>query len=578
MLNILIQRAAKDKPLWLPELRELFNNLPGSRPVMVRLTSHQGQVRDYRLSLPLWEGEEQHSLVRSFFLASIYNLLAACSARELRLFYDTADASLAPLVPTIEQAFQLRETKRRGLGKVINIAERISRACGTEGFTLAASDLKDYSRAGKQKDISHCDLAARLLRQAEAAGQRNLVGVDVGGTDIKLAAAKNGQLAAVKEYDWHPGASRTAEGIVEPILLLVRLMRCCLAEDLPEELGAKLAAALRREASDAEMRAAVEACETLLGEKINLLDGVGVSFPDVVLDDAIVGGETPKTEGLRANPAFDYETEFAKLRDLRLRLLPLCREGGRVHLANDGSIAAYTAAMELAHGEDPEIVQPGVLAHSLGTDLGTGWLQSDGSIPPLPLELYDLILDLGSFRSRAWAPQDLRSTRNENSGLPGARRYMGQAAAYRLAWELRPALLEGYTVERDGCLEIALEPEDLRKAALEHLMQLADQGQSEAQEVFRRIGEHLAVLTRELRELLHPQPRRRYVFGRFVKSPACFALLQEGFSRADTGARLCAPDESLALSPLMRQLAAREDVTVAQFGQAVGAIYYAMNE
>ena len=33
-------------------------------------------------------------------------------------------------------------------------------------------------------------------------------------------------------------------------------------------------------------------------------------------------------------------------------------------------------------------------------------------------------------------------------------------------------------------------------------------------------------------------------------------------------------DDTLACSPLMLQLAAREDATVAQFGQAVGAVYF----
>ena len=38
--------------------------------------------------------------------------------------------------------------------------------------------------------------------------------------------------------------------------------------------------------------------------------------------------------------------------------------------------------------------------------------------------------------------------------------------------------------------------------------------------------------------------------------------------------RLLAADGSLANTPLMRQLAARPDCTVAQFAQAVGAVYY----
>ena len=86
-------------------------------------------------------------------------------------------------------------------------------------------------------------------------------------------------------------------------------------------------------------------------------------------------------------------------------------------------MAAFTAAMELAAVSDSEncsaapALQNGLIAHTLGTDLGTGWLMSDGSIPSFPLELYDLILDLGSTPASGIAPEDLRSTRNENSGL-----------------------------------------------------------------------------------------------------------------------------------------------------------------
>jgi hypothetical protein len=36
--------------------------------------------------------------------------------------------------------------------------------------------------------------------------------------------------------------------------------------------------------------------------------------------------------------------------------------------------------------------------------------------------------------------------------------------------------------------------------------------------------------------------------------------------------------EELAETPLMRALAAREDVTVAQFAQAVGAIFFALTK
>lgn len=158
-----------------------------------------------------------------------------------------------------------------------------------------------------------------------------------------------------------------------------------------------------------------------------------------------------------------------------------------------------------------------------------GYLDSDGSIPEMPVELYDFLLDLGSLPQRQLPPEDLRSTRNENSGLPGARRYLGQAAAFRLAYDADPALLESFIEERNGILAIRQTPEDMRKPCLAHLMEQAAAGNGAAQSVFRQIGRNVGQISREMRFLMRPRTDVRYLFGRFVKHPACFRLLQEGW-------------------------------------------------
>ena len=70
-------------------------------------------------------------------------------------------------------------------------------------------------------------------------------------------------------------------------------------------------------------------------------------------------------------------------------------------MTNDGHIAAFTAAAELAFSGGAPDFSGGVIAHALGTDFGVGYLDSDGSIPEMPVELYDFLLDLGSFPQRA---------------------------------------------------------------------------------------------------------------------------------------------------------------------------------
>ena len=123
-------------------------------------------------------------------------------------------------------------------------------------------------------------------------------------------------------------------------------------------------------------------------------------------------------------------------------------------------------------------------------------------------------------------------------------------------------------------ISVITAPEDKRKALLEHLMALADEGDKDAEEVFLRIGEALGEVTLEAEALLLTGMRKRYVFGRFVKRPRVFALIERGFSKVCPGYALIAADSALANSPLMRALAAEPSVTVAQFGQAVGAVYF----
>lgn len=297
---------------------------------------------------------------------------------------------------------------------------------------------------------------------------------------------------------------------------------------------------------------------------------LGVSFPDVVIRDRIVGGESPKTMGMRKNPDIDYEMAFAGLGRLLERLRPLCRENAAVHMTNDGHIAAFTAAAELAWAGEPDF-RGGVIAHALGTDFGMGYLYGDGSIPEIPAKLYDFLLDLGSFPQRSLPPEDLRSTRNENSGLPGARRYVGQAAAFRLAYDEDPALLAGFASVRGEVLAV---PAEKRKPCLALLMDKAARGDTAAQEVFRRIGRGIGQMSRELTLLLRPGTDTRYLFGHFVKESACFRLLQESCRELTPALRLEAADEELSVTPLMRALADK-GATVAQFGQAVGTMCYA---
>ena len=562
-------KERNEHPLWLPVLRQELASSPEAVEVLFSLTTCDGQIVNRRQFLPKWRTPAERELAREYLNACVFNMLSVFGGRELRFFPVEREDSILSLLEGLEADF-----RSGGLAKCIRVSDRINRSRGNAPFRFVpVGEAVPAFRA--EVPAPRFSLSERLRETAARAQGHCCCGVDIGGTDIKLAAARGERLVCVKEYDWNPSESASAEGIIAPILLLVRLMRVCLAAE-GTALFSRLQDALRRDAPDEEIARAVALAEAELGERADVLDAVGVSFPDVVIRNKIIGGETPKTKGMRDH-APDYEAEFSKLGALDERLLTLCRPGGRVRMANDGALAAYTAAMELSHSPSGSELDGGVLAHSLGTDLGSGLLSGDGTIPPLPLELYDCLLELGSVAKRRHPPRDLRSVCNENSGLPGVRRYLGQAAVFRMAWERDETLLEGFTAKDGDVLYVPDSRPDLRKPCLEHLMALAEAGEENARAVFYQIGVGLGQICREAEYLLESGTRTRYLFGRFAKRKSCFELICQGCRDTAPEFRLLAADSDMAFSPLMRALKERSDVTVAQFGQAVGSAYFAFS-
>jgi len=230
-------------------------------------------------------------------------------------------------------------------------------------------------------------------------------------------------------------------------------------------------------------------------------------------------------------------------------------------------------------------VSRGFFAHTLGTELGTGWVRPDGSIPEIPLEVYNFMIDLGCFPQKQYDANDVRSINNFNTLLPGTlQKYTCQSGVFRLAVrnlpQLDPAVyeeaLEKNLFQWQGeKLVVPTEPKDMRKPCLEFFMaKAADPAHPACAEIFREIGEYLAVTWSETDYILRPETADRTLFGRLVKNPVCFQLMCEGAARRVPELRQYAADGSLANTELMQQLDCHPDYTVAQFAQAIGAIFY----
>lgn len=584
MLETFLQRAKEDLPVYLTDVRAAFQ-AHGTRPFHLQLTLYNGAVKQFPLLLPGTKNGEEAEFVASYVYATIYNLLSSLGAVRVDIYLDPRDTAAVKLAASLDEVFQtgLAKPARTGYGKCLNVNERTLAALtgGRERFCFRTLDVAD--------EPAVCETAAAAGAQpvfsslpAMTAG-RMLLGMDVGGTDIKLAASVDGRLSVCKEFDWFPASFTEAAQLIDPILLITRLMRAAASLCAAGKAGALDAAALDKHASFDEMQRGIAAMEAAAGSSLRNFDAIGLCFPDVVIRNRIVGGETYKTRGMRENAALDYEAQFAKITGLNSALAAYVTANGAVMNTNDGPMAAFTAAVEMAAaGAD---VSHGFFAHTLGTELGTGWVLPDGSIPEIPLEVYNCIIDLGSFAQKQYDPNDVRSINNFNTGLPGTlQKYTCQSGVFRLAAKHLPQLdpetfqqaLDAGILAWDGArLIVPTAPKDMRKPCLEFFMaKAAEPGRESCADIFRQIGEYLAVTWQETDYMLRPEAKDRSLFGRLVKNPVCFRLMCEGAERRVPGIRQYAADGSLANTALMRQLEAHPDYTVAQFAQAIGAIYY----
>ena len=531
-------------------------------------------------------------MATEYVLAGLYNIISTLGGRGLSLSADGDDGEGAELAAAFERAFGIAETRfrRPGYGRAVNVSERMDEAISAPG-TPSRGRFRVLAHApsgGDTKATPSTRIEGLCALATSGMDGIAICGMDIGGTDIKLCLAVDGRVVRFVEYDWFPAAFTQIDQIIDPILLLVRLMRLDGARATgacdTDALAGVLGPAFAHGASLSTIEAAVLAGEALLPAPF-ALDAIGVCFPDVVVRDKIVGGEVYKTRGMRDHLGAAYEGEFRRLSALDEALRAFVKPDGAVGMVNDGPMAAFTAAVELGV-VDPAAIADGVFAHTLGTELGTGWVTEAGMIPDIPLEIYNCIIDLGSYPERQYAPDDVRSVNNFNTRLAGTlQKYTSQSGVFRLAAKYLPdqdpalfaELVERglLTVSGDGVF-VPTEPRDMRKPLLEFLMSAAEQGGHPAVDrIFREIGEFMAVAWLESRWLLDPAVDARILFGRLVKRRACFDLMVEGARAIAPALKLEVADDEMANTDLMRQLRDSDVYTVAQFAQAIGAVHYA---
>ncbi|MDP3179490.1 MAG: hypothetical protein Q8M76_16385 [Spirochaetaceae bacterium] len=613
MLERMIADAGAGRSVYINRVHEFFAALPQTHSDRIVLAIEELGAegkKAWELRIPKLDGCDaaEKAFVREYLYAEAYNILSSIGGRSMTVFVDRGNSEVLDLASSLNEAFcvSLPRNRRKGYGRAINVLDRMIAAVrpGEPPFRFFVDDVSTWPTNSRPHNVPMAsrvramgDSISAFLRCAADLEGKAFCGIDVGGTDIKAVVVDDGRVVDYKEYDWFPAGFLRSRQLVDPICLIARLLRARLwihrasvSDERRKVLLERIAVAMHKDANDAAIeRALVALGEEGLDEALRF-DAIGLCFPDVVVKDKIVGGEVYKTRGIRNNPDLDYEADFSELTGLDERLKEWVKPGGRVRIINDGPMASFTAAVEIAASSEAGKVAKGVFAHTLGTELGTGWVTGAGTIPDIPLEVYNFIIDLGSWPERAYEPDDLRSVNNFNTGLPGTlQKYCSQSGVFRLALKyfpderadlLRELEEKGYVVRRttggSTGWYVPTEPVDQRKPFLEHMMTLPDRERDETnRKIWREIGAALAVTLLETKRILDPGTDERFLFGRLVKNRACFDLLAEGARGVEPGIRLSVAGTGMANTPLMKQLEGHPDFTVAQFAQAIGAVYFA---
>ncbi|MBT4290129.1 MAG: hypothetical protein HOD92_22625 [Deltaproteobacteria bacterium] len=612
VVTALLTKAKLGNPVFITDVRQSFERLKSAnRQKLFFILDLPGKdtKRLFKIYIPTvtYLNNEQLEFVRSYIQAEIYNILSTLGGLNMVIYLDTTKKDLIQFVKSLNNAFELEKPRsaRLGYGRAVNVIERIRSSLEPENYPKTRDkftfNIEDISllpeltepKNDRQNTIGGFENAAKNLTG------KVICGVDIGGTNNKVVLVNNGTICCVKEYSWFPAKFKIPAEQINPIYLLIKLVivkvsldeNNTLATEKKTKLLKDLDSALKREATYAYIKEVVEEAESALNGNLIEVDAIGVSFPDVVIKDKIVGGEVSKMRGMRENPDINYEQEFISITNLDEHLKELCKKEGIVKIINDGSMAAFTAAVELSSGKNSaEIVKNGIFAHTLGTELGTGWVTPNGIIPEIPLEVYSIIIDLGSFIEREYHCDDLRSINNFNTNLPGTlQKYTSQSGVFRLALKYFPkerpdlyqelfdmGFIEEKTVNGTSMFIVPTEPVDMRKGFMGHMMQLLDREDNETtRKIFSEIGYFLAITWLETERLLKPEANSRQLFGGLLTNKKCYQQIQDGAQSLIKDLHFDIANEKMANTALMKQLENHPDYSVGQFALTIGAVYYA---
>lgn len=270
-LQTFLQKAARGENVYLSDVRRSFSKAESR--IVCQLSLVIGGDKRWEIRVPAVEAADEIQFVREYFYATLYNILSTFGGTRMTLSIASEDRFAKELCDTLEDVFQVDSPKsaRRGYGKCLNVTDRINASQGKPKFSFVVT--QDQLPNLPKEPEQHSNAVSACRDAVQKAGNACICGIDIGGTDIKVVGILDGRIAAVKEYDWFPAEMTHMEQVIEPVLLMARVIRAAMSLPNTAEAEALREQMLKKDVSNEAMQSAVDTCRSIYGEPV-LLDGI----------------------------------------------------------------------------------------------------------------------------------------------------------------------------------------------------------------------------------------------------------------------------------------------------------------
>jgi len=471
-----------------------------------------GQTYRMNISVP----RQMTRTIDDYIRARLFNLFVITGPQQVTIYAPVALQTV--LQQTVDNLFNSPQGYTPILERIAAVYEKNKKTA----IVVKDVSAKPVLPVNQQQIVG--DLQQFLAKIKQITGVA--VGIDIGGTDVKLFILDEKNNQWTKKYSWDekPKNFSSLDQFKVYTTKLATFMLAVYAYKTQTvvsdgALAARIDAALEKsDVKMAELEAIIAAIKAA-GVTLVKPSSIGISFPDIIVNNEIVGGITSKTGTVRKKYGKDlngYWNEFNRevrpLADLVSAELVKVFDGPAIPVAitNDGNVGSIWAATVLLKGN--------ICNFAGGTSFGGGFIGADGQLKNRIFEMGYLVTNVGTDKNIHETWKDISGTAQKlfsQHTVMEAGQSMGILAADLK--EMQGDILKYFQLTYAG-KDVPELPELRNK--LDGVL-LRQPTQPEIKAIFEQVGTNLALIVSTVEGAMAAESLRGttvVLFGRLIES------------------------------------------------------------